>query len=181
MCTLPLPLSSGEASNCTATEAEQFDPNLPLQPPSVTVKGRMLSLHTLSSSRKLQLMLCSIGIQRSHLFSLSPQHPLPRSITEFSLKSTLVPREKSQPSRGIAWIMHFVSHKSQYHIFSGIHRPKIHQIGPSTGREAGRFEVSPPRDGLQAQEWPQWTQFNARGGSSAIQARSSNLPVHVSF
>ena len=129
MCTLPLPLSSGEALNCTATEVEQFDPNLPLQPPSVTVKVRMLSLHTWSSSRKLQLMLCSIGIQRSHLLSLSPQHPLLRSITELCLKPPLIPREKSQPSRGIARIMHFVSHKSHYHIFSGIHRPKIHQIG----------------------------------------------------
>jgi hypothetical protein len=67
MCTLPLPLSSGEAPNCTATEVEQFDPNLPLQPPSVTVKVRMLSLHTWSSSRKLQLMLCSIGIIVSFL------------------------------------------------------------------------------------------------------------------
>jgi hypothetical protein len=25
--------------------------------------------------------------------------------------------------------VHLVSHKSHYHIFGGIHRPKIHQIG----------------------------------------------------
>jgi hypothetical protein len=54
MCTLPLPLSSGEAPNCTAIEVEQFDPNLPLQPPSVKVKGRMLSESShLSSSRRI--------------------------------------------------------------------------------------------------------------------------------
>ncbi len=65
-------------------------------------------------------MLCSIGIQRSHLFSLSPQHPLLRPVTELGLKPPLIPREKSQPSRGTVWIMHFVSHKSHYNIFSGI-------------------------------------------------------------
>ena len=74
-------------------------------------------------------MLCSIGIQRSHLFSFSPQHPLLRPVAELCFKPPLIPREKSQPSRGIARIMHFVSHKPHYHIFSGIHRPKIHQIG----------------------------------------------------
>ena len=74
-------------------------------------------------------MLRSIGIQRSHLLSLSPQHPLPRSIAELSFKSPLIPREQSQSSRGIVRIMCFVSHKSHYHIFSGIHRSKINQIG----------------------------------------------------
>ena len=40
-------------------------------------------------------MLCSIGIQRSHLFSLSPQHPLLRPVAELSLKPPLIPRENS--------------------------------------------------------------------------------------
>jgi hypothetical protein len=94
-----------------------------------------LSSHLYTSGRKPQLMLCtgSMGIQsvtqRSHLFSLSPQRPLLRSITEFSFKSPLIPRKQSQPSRGIVRIVHLVSHKSHYHISSGIHRPKIHQIG----------------------------------------------------
>jgi hypothetical protein len=61
-----------------------------------------LSSHS-SSSGKLQLMLCSIGIRRSHLLttvpSLSPQHPLLRSITEFSFKSPLIPREHSKTVR----------------------------------------------------------------------------------
>jgi hypothetical protein len=43
-------------------------------------------------------------------------------------------------------------------------------IRRNTEQRGGRFELSPPWDGLQAQERPQWTQFNARGDSSAIQA-----------
>ena len=37
-------------------------------------------------------MLCSIlvSIQRSHLFSLSPQHPLLRPVAELSLKPPLI-------------------------------------------------------------------------------------------
>jgi hypothetical protein len=88
MCTLPLPLSSGPgvAADCTATELEQFDPRAPTTITAPKCDSEMThacSSH-LSSSRKLQLVLCSmIVIRRTgrHLLSLSPQHPLLRSIT----------------------------------------------------------------------------------------------------
>ena len=77
-------------------------------------------------------MLCSIGIQRTAaaicLASAHSIHCLDPSLNSASNRQVLIPREKSQPSRGIVRIMHFVSHKSHYHIFSGIHRSKIHQI-----------------------------------------------------
>ena len=91
-----------------------------------------LSSHS-SGSGKLQLMLCSIGIQRSHLLttvlSLSPQHPLLRSITEFSFKSPLIPREHSKTVRRSCSDSASRVARIAQSIFSGIHRPKIQQIG----------------------------------------------------